>query len=54
MIAARHFDAKLYGIEVDLWLGFPDDEKVDYIKSLCSKHSQQLLLTTGYHAIKEH
>ncbi|AET02641.1 hypothetical protein MTR_0037s0010 [Medicago truncatula] len=35
MVAARHFDAKHFGIEVDMWLGFDDAKKVDYIKSLC-------------------
>ncbi|XP_045794587.1 uncharacterized protein LOC123889340 isoform X2 [Trifolium pratense] len=30
-----HFDAKHFGIEVDMWLGFEDAKKVDYIKSLC-------------------
>lgn len=35
MVAARHFDAKHFGIEVDMWLGFEDAKKVDYIKSLC-------------------
>ncbi|CAJ2671088.1 uncharacterized protein LOC123892805 isoform X1 [Trifolium pratense] len=35
MVAARHFDAKHFGIEVDMWLIFENAEKVDYIKSLC-------------------
>ncbi|AET02635.1 hypothetical protein MTR_8g044960 [Medicago truncatula] len=47
MVAARHFDAKHFRIEVDMWLGFEDAKKVDYIKSLVSADAQQLLLTRG-------
>jgi hypothetical protein len=31
MVAARYFDIKCFEIEVDMWLGFTDTKKVDYI-----------------------
>jgi hypothetical protein len=37
MVAARYFDAKYFGIEVDMWLGLEDAKKVGYIKSLCRR-----------------
>jgi hypothetical protein len=35
MVAAKHFDAKHFGMEVNMWLGFEDAKKVDYIRSIC-------------------
>ncbi|MCI25041.1 hypothetical protein A2U01_0046229 [Trifolium medium] len=35
MVAARHFDVKRFEMEVHIWLGFTDTQKVDYIESVC-------------------